>query len=91
MTIRVDIASEISLAELVALLDSHDAVLLTENGEVVAQARRVEAKAGRKERVPGALAHLGPMDDPDLFFRPDEALEGVAEAGEAYEGPPGKE
>ncbi len=91
MTIRVEIRGQPELEKLVALLDSHEVVLLTQNGEVVAEARRIEAKAERKERVPGALAHLGPMDDPDLFFRQDEALEGVAEAGEAYEGPPGKE
>lgn len=91
MTIRVEIRGQPELEKLVALLDSHDVVLLTENGEVVAEARQVEVKAERKERVPGALAHLGPMDDPDLFFRSDEALEGVAEAGEVYEGLPGKE
>jgi len=91
MTIRVEISGQPELETLVALLDRHDVVLLTENGEVVAEARRVELQAARKDRVPGALAHLGPMDDPDLFFRSDEALEGVAEAGEAYESTPGKE
>jgi hypothetical protein len=80
MMIRIDIASEITLAELVALLDSHDVVLLTESGEVVAEARRVQTKAERKERVPGALAHLGPMEDPDLFFHPDPEFGELAES-----------
>lgn len=91
MTIRVEIHGQPDLEQLAALLEANDVVLLTQNGEIVAETRRVEAGGERKARVPGALAHLGPMDDPFVFSRPDETLKGVAEAGEDYKGPSGKE
>lgn len=91
MTIRVEMHGDSELKKLAALLEANDLVQFTQNGEIVAEARRVKAPVERKERVPGALAHLGPMDDPFVFSRPDETLKGVAETGEDYEGPPGKE
>lgn len=94
MTIRIEVRGKPELEKLVALLDSHDVVLLTENGEVVAEARRVEARTERKERVPGALAHLGPMEDPDVFFRPDPEFIELAESHDEddfYRPLPGKE
>lgn len=30
-----------------------------------------------KPRVPGLYAHLGPLQDPDLFLRPDPELEAM--------------
>ncbi len=91
MTIRVEMRGYPELEKLAALLEANDVVLLTRNGEIVAEARRVKVPVERKKRVPGALAHLGPMDDPFVFSRPDEALKGVAETGEAYKGPSGEE
>ncbi|MDG2527746.1 hypothetical protein [Caulobacter endophyticus] len=79
MTIRVEIRGQPELEKLVALLDSHDVVQLVLDGKVVAEARRIETPV-RKDRVPGALAHLGPMDDPDVFFHPDPEFGELAES-----------
>ncbi len=80
MTIRVDIAEQATVAELVAHIDAGEDVLLTRNGETVAVVTKIEPPAPRVERVPGVWAHLGPMDDPDIFSRPDPEFEELAES-----------
>jgi antitoxin (DNA-binding transcriptional repressor) of toxin-antitoxin stability system len=81
MTIEVDINGQDALSELVAHIDAgEDLVLLTRDGETVAIARRPEPKVAQVDRVPGVWAHLGPMDDPDLFLRPDPEFEELAES-----------
>ena len=82
MTIQVDIRRQGALEELVALIEAgEELVLLTRDGETVAVAHRPEAPLGAHgERVPGLFAHLGPMDDPDIFFRPDPQFAELAES-----------
>jgi hypothetical protein len=81
MTIQVDIAGEDPLAELVALLKAgEDIVFLTDDGETVAVVNRVNPPIKQGDRVPGVWAHLGPMDDPYIFSRPDPELEELAES-----------
>jgi hypothetical protein len=80
MTSRVDIEAQGALAKLLSLIDAGEqAVLLIRAGETVAVAKSLVSPANITDRVPGALAHLGPMDDPYIFSRPDPELEGVAE------------
>lgn len=81
MAIQIDIAQQGALAELVAHIDAgEDVVLLTRDGETVAIARKPEPPAKRVERIPGLFAHLGPMDDPDVFFHPDPEFIELAES-----------
>lgn len=81
MTVQVDIRRQGALEELVALIEAgEDLVVLTRDGETVAVAHRPEAPVQRGERVPGLFAHLGPMDDPDVFFRPDPEFAELAES-----------
>ncbi len=81
MTIRVDINAKDALSELVALIEAgEEVVLLTRDGETVAIARQPEAPFKPIERIPGLFAHLGPMDDPDVFFHPDPEFIELAES-----------
>ncbi len=81
MTIQIDIAGQDALAELVAHIEAgEDVVLLTRDGETVAVARKPEPPVKRIERIPGLFAHLGPMDDPDVFFHPDPEFIELAES-----------
>jgi hypothetical protein len=81
MTVRVDIDGQGALNELVALMDAGEEVVhLTRAGETIAVARRPEPQSKPIERVPGLFAHLGPMDDPDIFFRPDPEFSELAES-----------
>ncbi|MBI1682079.1 hypothetical protein [Caulobacter hibisci] len=79
MTIRVDIASETPLAELVAHVKAGEEVLLTQDGQdVVALSIAKQDANERPRRVPGAWAKYGPLEDPYLFLRPDPELEEAA-------------
>ena len=80
MTIQVDITEQAILAELVARIEAGEEVLLMRDGETVAAVTKVEPPAQPVERVPGLWAHLGPMDDPDIFFRPDPEFAELAES-----------
>lgn len=89
MTIQVDISGQDALEELVALIEGgEELVLLTRDGQPVAVARRpepsleteTETETAPRDRVLGAFAHLGPMDDPDIFFRPDPEFLELAES-----------
>lgn len=80
MTIQVDIEGQAILAELVARIEAGEEVLLTRDGETVAAVTKVVPPAKPIERVPGLFAHLGPMDDPDIFFRPDPEFTELAES-----------
>lgn len=93
MTIQVDIGGQDALEELVALIEGgEELVLLTRDGQLVAVARPPEAvsepvgelpsETGREqgERILGLFAHLGPMEDPDIFFHADPQLVELAES-----------
>ena len=79
MTVQVDIAAEVTLAELIAQIDAGEEVVLTRDGKVIATIRP-EPAVKRGDRVPGLWAHLGPMDDPDIFSRPDPEFIELAES-----------
>jgi antitoxin (DNA-binding transcriptional repressor) of toxin-antitoxin stability system len=80
MTVQIDIAEQSTVAELVAHIDAGEDVLLTRDGETVAVVTKVELPTKRVERIPGVWAHLGPMDDPYIFSRPDPEFEELAES-----------
>ncbi|MDB5455619.1 MAG: hypothetical protein JWP92_1204 [Caulobacter sp.] len=79
MTIRVDIGGQDALSELVAHIDAGEDVELVRDGETIAMTLRMGPAAKRGKRVPGAWAHLGKLQDPDLFLRPDPELEEAAD------------
>jgi antitoxin (DNA-binding transcriptional repressor) of toxin-antitoxin stability system len=85
MTIRVDIAEQDALAELVAHVRAGEDVVLISGEETIAVARPPESPVRQGERIPGLFAHLGPMDDPDLFFRPDPEFLELAESADEDE------
>ncbi len=80
MTIRVDIAAQDALAELVAHVRAGEDVVLTSEGEAIAVAHPSASPVQPRKRVLGLFAHLGPMDDPDLFLRPDPEFAELAES-----------
>lgn len=79
MAVEIDIASEVTLAELIAQIDAGEEVTLTRDGEMIAIVRP-EPAVKRGDRIPGLWAHLGPMDDPDIFSRPDPEFTELAES-----------
>ena len=81
MTIRVDIAELADLEALIAHIDAGEDIVLTRDGQAVATIDIAKPEARQAiERVPGLFAHLGPMDDPDIFFRPDPEFTELAES-----------
>ncbi|MEH0196933.1 hypothetical protein V7S57_15090 [Caulobacter sp. CCNWLY153] len=80
MTIRIDIRSEVPLAELVAHVKAGEEVLLTQDGQdvVALNLAKTEPQA-QGRRIPGLYAHLGKLEDPYLFLRPDPELEEAAD------------
>jgi len=78
MTIQVNIArAKATLSELVARAEAGEDVVLTRNGKPVATIKAHTEQERR--RRPGAWAHLGKLDDPYLFLRPDRELEELME------------
>ncbi|WGM37753.1 type II toxin-antitoxin system prevent-host-death family antitoxin [Caulobacter sp. NIBR1757] len=82
MTIQMNIAeAKGKLSELVTRAEAGEEVVLARNGKVVA--RIVPTTTPQKgPRKLGAWAHLGPLEDPDLFLRPDPEMEAWLEAWE---------
>jgi len=80
VTIQVNIArARATLSELVARGEAGETVVLTRNGKPVATIQSTTTKPKAK-RIAGAWAHLGPMEDPDIFLRPDPEFIEAAEA-----------
>jgi hypothetical protein len=81
MTVWIDIAELADLEALIAHIDAGEDIVLTRGGQTVATVDIVKPEAVQPiERVPGLFAHLGPMNDPDIFFRPDPELTELAES-----------
>ncbi|MGH1560608.1 hypothetical protein ACRAWD_29005 [Caulobacter segnis] len=81
MTIRIDIAELADLEALIAHIDAGEDFVLTRCGQTVATVDVAKQEARESiERIPGRYAHLGPMDDPDIFFRPDPEFTELAES-----------
>lgn len=79
MTIQVNIArAKATLSELVARAEAGEDVVLMRNGKPVATIRAHHDTPPR--RRPGAWAHLGKLEDSDLFLRPDPELEALMDA-----------
>jgi prevent-host-death family protein len=78
MTVHVNIAkAKATLSELVARAEAGEEVVLTRNGKPVAT---LVSHDQRRRRRAGAWAHLGKLDDPYLFLRPDRELEEMMDA-----------
>ena len=80
MTIRVNVADLADLAELLAHIDAGEDFVLTRDGQALATVNALKkATNSTRKRVPGAWAHLGKLQDPNLFLRPDPELEKAAD------------
>jgi prevent-host-death family protein len=80
MTIQINIAeAKAKLSELVARAEAGEEVVISRAGKPIVALRLVaEARTSGKRRL-GAWAHLGKLEDPDLFLRPDPELEEAAD------------
>ena len=75
MTIQVNIAdAKAKLSELVARAEAGEEVVLARAGKPIVTLTPV-VQAPKPKRTAGAWAHLGKLEDPDLFLRPDPQLE----------------
>jgi prevent-host-death family protein len=80
MTIHVNVAkAKAKLSELMARAEAGEEVVLTRNGKPVLKLAPIETSPPPK-RVLGQYAHLGKMEDPYLFLRPDPELEAWMDA-----------
>ncbi len=79
MTIRVNVADLADLAEFLAHIEAGEDFVLTRDGEALATVNtaKIARQQSRGERVPGVWAKYGPLQDPDLFLRPDPELEAM--------------
>lgn len=79
MAVQMNIAkAKAKLSELVARAEAGEEVVLTRAGKpVVALVPQQPPPAPEKpwKKVFGALAHLGPLQNPDIFFEPDPDIE----------------
>lgn len=81
MTIRVDVSELADLKELLAHIDAGEDVVLTREGLTVATINSAKPQERQRgPRVPGLWAKYGPLEDPDLFLRPDPELEALMDA-----------
>ncbi|MDX2237440.1 MAG: type II toxin-antitoxin system prevent-host-death family antitoxin [Hyphomonadaceae bacterium] len=81
MAVQMNIAeAKAKLSELVARAEAGEEVVIARDGKPVATLVPT-AQASKKTGIRlGAYAHLGPMEDPDLFLRPDPELEALMDA-----------
>lgn len=80
MTIQINIAeAKAKLSELVARAEAGEEVIIARAGKPSVALRPVAEKARAGERRLGAWAHLGKLQDPYLFLRPDPELEEAAD------------
>lgn len=83
MTVQVNIAkAKATLSELVARAEAGEEVVLMRNGKPVVTLTPTLAPASRGHRRIGAWAHLGPMEDPDMFSQPDPEMAELAESAD---------
>jgi antitoxin (DNA-binding transcriptional repressor) of toxin-antitoxin stability system len=83
MTLHVNIArAKATLSELIARAEAGEEIVLTRNGKPVARIKAEGQSAAKPHRRLGAWAHLGRMEDPYLFLRPDPELIEAAEASD---------
>jgi prevent-host-death family protein len=71
MTVQFNIAeAKAKLSELVARAEAGEDVVLARGGKPVATLKAIAAPSKIKRRA-GAFAHLGPLEDPDMWLGPD--------------------
>ena len=71
MSIQINIAeAKAKLSELVARAEAGEEIVLARAGKPIVTLTLCAATQ-KKKRIAGAWAHLGPLEDPDLFLRPD--------------------
>ncbi len=71
MTTQFNIAeAKGKLSELVARAEAGEEIVLARAGKPIV-VLTLCAQTQKKKRVAGAWAHLGPLEDPDLFAAPD--------------------
>jgi prevent-host-death family protein len=80
MTIQINIAeAKAKLSELVARAEAGEEVIIARAGKPSVVLRPIEAAERPAKRRLGAWAHLGKLQDPYLFLRPDPKLEEAAD------------
>jgi prevent-host-death family protein len=80
MTIQVNIAkAKATLSDLVARAEAGEKVVLARNGQPVAEITPVAPPPARPGIV-GIWDHLGPLQNPNLFFEPDPDVEAWLDA-----------
>lgn len=79
MAVQLNIAeAKAKLSELVARAEAGEEVVLARAGKPVVKLQLVapaSVSLSRPHRRIGAFAHLGPMENPDIFFEPDPEIE----------------
>ena len=80
MTIQINIAeAKAKLSELVARAEAGEEVIIARAGKPSVTLRPVEVAERPGKRRLGVWAHLGKLQDPYLFLRPDPELEEAAD------------
>lgn len=81
MAFQINIArAKATLSELVAMAEAGEEVVLARAGKPVATIQALGRARLKAHRRIGALAHLGPVENPNTFLEPDPDLEAAAEA-----------
>ncbi|MBI1250809.1 MAG: type II toxin-antitoxin system prevent-host-death family antitoxin [Alphaproteobacteria bacterium] len=80
MAIQMNIAeAKAKLSELIARAEAGEEVVIARDGKPAVVLTPAAAKRKKPIRL-GAYEHLGPMEDPYLFLRPDPELEALMDA-----------
>ena len=80
MTVMLNVAeAKARLSELIARAEAGEEVVIARGGKPIVSLNPVRPAKGGRKRTPGAWAHLGKLDDPYLFLRPDPDLEEAAD------------
>jgi prevent-host-death family protein len=80
MTVQMNIAqAKARLSELIALAESGEEVVIARDGKPAVTLTPRNPAGARRPRTLGLWSKYGPLDDPDLFLRPDPDLEAMME------------
>ncbi len=79
MTVMFNVAeAKAKLSELIARAEAGEDVIIARGGKAAVVLKPTRS-VSPKRRQPGAWAHLGKLEDPYLFLRPDAELEEAAD------------
>jgi antitoxin (DNA-binding transcriptional repressor) of toxin-antitoxin stability system len=80
MSVQMNIAeAKAKLSELVARAENGEEVFIARAGKPAVRLVVDRPRIKGRRRQPGAWAHLGKLEDPYLFLRPDPELEEAAD------------